>query len=197
MSSWRPSPYVPPDARVRRRSRARSPPAPEPMPRSRPWPTGRAAHLAYERGSPPTCDDRRRSARPRRAVSARTSCTSRSGCSAAGDSRALRVRLSASGRGSRQVGDGVIGQSHAWLEAWLGGWYPVDPTNGADVGRASRPRRPWPRLRRRRAVQGRVPRPLERGRLGAGRGDAHALGNSEQSARPGGLTRLASLHGDA
>jgi transglutaminase-like putative cysteine protease len=33
-----------------------------------------------------------------------------------------------------EIGDIVSGQSHAWLEAWLGDWYPVDPTSGADVG---------------------------------------------------------------
>jgi transglutaminase-like putative cysteine protease len=32
------------------------------------------------------------------------------------------------------LGDTVTGQSHAWLEAWLGDWYPVDPTSGAEVG---------------------------------------------------------------
>jgi transglutaminase-like putative cysteine protease len=34
--------------------------------------------------------------------------------------------------------DGVIGvthagQSHAWLEAWAGDWYPIDPTSGSPV----------------------------------------------------------------
>jgi transglutaminase-like putative cysteine protease len=33
-----------------------------------------------------------------------------------------------------QIGDTVTGQSHAWLEAWLGDWYPVDPTSGVEVG---------------------------------------------------------------
>ncbi len=32
------------------------------------------------------------------------------------------------------IGDSVTGQSHAWLEAWLGEWYPVDPTSGTEVG---------------------------------------------------------------
>jgi transglutaminase-like putative cysteine protease len=32
------------------------------------------------------------------------------------------------------IGETVTGQSHAWLEAWLGEWYPVDPTSGAEVG---------------------------------------------------------------
>lgn len=35
-------------------------------------------------------------------------------------------------------GEGVIGQQHegeghAWLEAWIGDWYPIDPTSGAAV----------------------------------------------------------------
>ena len=37
-------------------------------------------------------------------------------------------------RGTPTIGDTVTGQSHAWLEAWLGEWYPVDPTSGAEVG---------------------------------------------------------------
>lgn len=32
------------------------------------------------------------------------------------------------------VGDLVVGASHAWIELWLGNWYPLDPTNGAPVG---------------------------------------------------------------
>ena len=31
------------------------------------------------------------------------------------------------------VGDTHQGQSHAWLEAWVGDWHPIDPTSGADV----------------------------------------------------------------
>lgn len=31
------------------------------------------------------------------------------------------------------VGDPVQGQSHAWVEAWLGYWLAIDPTNGAPV----------------------------------------------------------------
>jgi transglutaminase-like putative cysteine protease len=30
-------------------------------------------------------------------------------------------------------GETVVGESHAWAEAWLGDWYPFDPTNGAPV----------------------------------------------------------------
>ena len=65
-----------------------------------------------------------------------------------------------------EVGETHRGESHAWLEAWLGDWHPLDPTSGsavaerhvlvargrdyADVapleGRV--PRRPEPRARR-------------------------------------------------
>ena len=32
------------------------------------------------------------------------------------------------------IGETVVGQSHAWLEAWVGEWLAADPTNGAEVG---------------------------------------------------------------
>lgn len=32
------------------------------------------------------------------------------------------------------AGAAVEGQSHAWVEAWLGDWTPFDPTNGRPVG---------------------------------------------------------------
>ncbi|HEX2700788.1 MAG TPA: transglutaminase family protein [Acidimicrobiales bacterium] len=32
------------------------------------------------------------------------------------------------------VGDTITGQSHAWVEAWVGDWVPLDPTNGEPVG---------------------------------------------------------------
>jgi len=32
------------------------------------------------------------------------------------------------------VGETVTGQSHAWIEAWVGDWVPLDPTNGEPVG---------------------------------------------------------------
>lgn len=32
------------------------------------------------------------------------------------------------------VGDVVAGQSHAWVEAWLGRWWGCDPTHGGGVG---------------------------------------------------------------
>jgi transglutaminase-like putative cysteine protease len=31
-------------------------------------------------------------------------------------------------------GDVVSGESHAWVEAWLGDWWPFDPTNEVAVG---------------------------------------------------------------
>lgn len=33
-----------------------------------------------------------------------------------------------------QVGETTSGESHAWIEAWLGGWTPFDPTSRAEVG---------------------------------------------------------------
>lgn len=33
-----------------------------------------------------------------------------------------------------QVGEAVTGQSHAWIEAWVGDWLPLDPTSGEPVG---------------------------------------------------------------
>ncbi|MEO6121235.1 MAG: transglutaminase family protein [Acidimicrobiales bacterium] len=32
------------------------------------------------------------------------------------------------------VGADVAGQSHAWVEAWVGDWYSLDPTHGEPVG---------------------------------------------------------------
>ncbi|MCU1462898.1 MAG: transglutaminase family protein [Acidimicrobiales bacterium] len=32
------------------------------------------------------------------------------------------------------IGETVVGESHAWVEAWVGDWYAVDPTNAAPVG---------------------------------------------------------------
>lgn len=32
------------------------------------------------------------------------------------------------------VGVTAVGESHAWIEAWVGTWMAVDPTNGAPVG---------------------------------------------------------------
>jgi transglutaminase-like putative cysteine protease len=33
-----------------------------------------------------------------------------------------------------EVGEEAVGESHAWVEAWLGDWWGWDPTNGVDVG---------------------------------------------------------------
>lgn len=33
-----------------------------------------------------------------------------------------------------RTGVTVVGESHAWVEAWVGSWLAVDPTNGAPVG---------------------------------------------------------------
>jgi len=32
------------------------------------------------------------------------------------------------------IGETVVGQSHAWVEAWVGDWWPLDPTNAQPVG---------------------------------------------------------------
>jgi transglutaminase-like putative cysteine protease len=33
-----------------------------------------------------------------------------------------------------EPGETLAGQSHAWVEAWVGDWLPFDPTNGGPVG---------------------------------------------------------------
>ena len=33
-----------------------------------------------------------------------------------------------------EIGLTTPGQSHAWVEAWVGDWWPLDPTNGSAVG---------------------------------------------------------------
>jgi transglutaminase-like putative cysteine protease len=35
---------------------------------------------------------------------------------------------------TKEIGETVEGESHSWVEAWLGYWHPIDPTNGRDVG---------------------------------------------------------------
>jgi transglutaminase-like putative cysteine protease len=37
------------------------------------------------------------------------------------------------------VGETVSGESHAWIEAWTGGWWGFDPTNDVEIG----PRHIW------------------------------------------------------
>jgi transglutaminase-like putative cysteine protease len=32
------------------------------------------------------------------------------------------------------IGETVLGESHAWVEAWLGSWWGFDPTNGIPAG---------------------------------------------------------------
>ena len=32
------------------------------------------------------------------------------------------------------IGETHEGQSHAWIEAWVGDWHPLDPTSGRAVG---------------------------------------------------------------
>ena len=33
-----------------------------------------------------------------------------------------------------EIGESVTGESHAWVEAWDGGWWACDPTNGTGRG---------------------------------------------------------------
>ena len=42
-----------------------------------------------------------------------------------------------------ELGVAMVGESHAWVEAWTGEWQAFDPTNGVG-GRAPRGRRPGP-----------------------------------------------------
>ena len=84
------------------------------------------------------------------------------------------------------VGETHQGESHAWLEAWVGDWHPLDPTSGSPRRRAPRARRARPRLRRRRAAQGRVPRrsePLTRRHGGA---DPRRVGDEAEPCPEGG-----------
>ena len=37
-------------------------------------------------------------------------------------------------RGSADIGEAVVGESHAWLEWWTGGWYGWDPTSDSPAG---------------------------------------------------------------
>ena len=60
-----------------------------------------------------------------------------------------------------EVGDTVAGQSHAWVEWWCGDWAAFDPTNGVAAGLRHVTVARGPRLRRRDAAQGRLPRRAE------------------------------------
>jgi transglutaminase-like putative cysteine protease len=33
-----------------------------------------------------------------------------------------------------EIGVTSVGESHAWVEAWVGDWWGLDPTNGVDIG---------------------------------------------------------------
>jgi len=33
-----------------------------------------------------------------------------------------------------EIGAPIVGESHAWVEAWIGDWHALDPTNGGPVG---------------------------------------------------------------
>jgi len=35
--------------------------------------------------------------------------------------------------GDGNIGETVVGESHSWVEAWVGDWFPWDPTNGRPV----------------------------------------------------------------
>lgn len=35
--------------------------------------------------------------------------------------------------GEGLIGETVLGESHSWVEAWIGEWFPFDPTNGRPV----------------------------------------------------------------
>lgn len=36
--------------------------------------------------------------------------------------------------GGGEIGETVIGESHSWVEAWVGDWFQFDPTNGRSIG---------------------------------------------------------------
>lgn len=36
--------------------------------------------------------------------------------------------------GDARIGETVVGESHAWIEAWIGEWWGFDPTNGIPAG---------------------------------------------------------------
>lgn len=37
-------------------------------------------------------------------------------------------------RGDAEIGESLVGESHAWVEWWAGDWVPYDPTNRAPAG---------------------------------------------------------------
>ena len=42
-------------------------------------------------------------------------------------------------KSNARIGETVRGESHAWIEAWTGGWWGFDPTNDVEIG----PRHIW------------------------------------------------------
>jgi len=40
-------------------------------------------------------------------------------------------------KASAEVGETIQGESHAWIEAWTGGWWGHDPTNDIEIGHRS------------------------------------------------------------
>ena len=51
-----------------------------------------------------------------------------------GDSRPLCLGIPLSPRRRGRARPGHAGQSHAWVEAWVGDWVALDPTQGGFVG---------------------------------------------------------------
>jgi len=126
-----PSPYVPPDAQfsaIAREITAGLGPVAA-VEAVADW---TRAHLAYERGSTTV-----------RTTAVEALTLGRGVCQdfvhvALGLLRALGIPARyASGylhpEEDAQVGARVMAESHAWLDAWIGAWHPVDPTNGATV----------------------------------------------------------------
>ena len=50
-----------------------------------------------------------------------------------GNSRAVRVGLPASQARTQSSGRPWTGRSHAWIQAWTGGWWNYDPTNDTEI----------------------------------------------------------------
>ena len=92
-------------------------------------------HVVYEPGTTERVDHRGRGPRSAGGASARTSRTSALAVlRAAGHPGPLRVGLPLSRHREALIDETYAGQSHAWLEAWVGDWHPLDPTSGAAVG---------------------------------------------------------------
>ena len=50
-----------------------------------------------------------------------------------GNSGPLRVGVPAPQARRPKIGDTIDGQSHAWIQAWTGGWWNYDPTNDKEI----------------------------------------------------------------